>query len=216
MAGMNFAIEGAQSIQFAAAPAIGFTLRVTNSRPTQSVESIALRCQILIESQRRHYAPAERPGLRDLFGEPERWGQTLKPLLWTHANVTVPAFTGSITAEAPVPCSFDFNIAATKYFYAIEDGDIPLVFQFSGTIFTCTPEGSMQIEQVGWDKEARFRMPARVWRDMMDHYYPNSAWLRLRRDVFDRLSDYKQSHGLATFEQAIESLVPAREKGAAS
>ncbi len=50
---------------------------------------------------------------------------------------------------------------------------------------------------------------------MMDHYYPNSAWLRLRRDAFERLHAYKRSHGLATWEEAIESLLPL-EKGAAS
>jgi hypothetical protein len=42
----------------------------------------------------------------------------------------------------------------------------------------------------------------------MSHYYPNSAWLRLGRDAFESLSAYKQQHGFATWEQAIESLIP--------
>ncbi len=180
------------------------------------MQSVALRCQIHIEAQRRRYTSVERHGLRDLFGEPDRWGQTLRPLLWTHVSTTVPEFSGSIAVDLPVACTFDFNVAAAKYFHAMEDDDVPLVFQFSGTVFYASEDGAMQIGQIGWDKEARFRMPARVWREMMDLYYPESAWLRLSRDVFDRLHDYKQSAGLATWEQAIESLLPALKKQAAS
>ena len=140
----------------------------------------------------------------------------MRPLLWTHASVTVPEFSDSITVDVPVACTFDFNVAAAKYFHALQDDDVPLVFQFSGTIFYASPDGTMQIGQIGWDKEARFHLPARVWREMMDVYYPNSVWLRLSRDAFDRLHEYKQSRGMATWEQAIESLLPALKKEAAS
>jgi hypothetical protein len=74
----------------------------------------------------------------------------------------------------------------------------------------------MRIAQIGWDRESRFRLPARVWREMMDLYYPNSAWLRLRRDVFERLLAHKQQLGVATWEEAIEHLLPAAKKQAAS
>jgi hypothetical protein len=121
-----------------------------------------------------------------------------------------------VKVELPVACTFDFNVAATKYFHAVEEGDLPLVFQFSGTIFYAGPDGAMRIAQIGWDRESRFRLRAQVWRDMMDLYYPNSAWLRLRRDVFDRLHAYKQEQGMATWEEAIEHLLPAAKKRAAS
>jgi hypothetical protein len=209
---LTFGVEAAEAIPFAASPTIAFRLRVTG----EPVESVALRCQIQIETQRRRYTSAERYGLRDLFGEPERWSQTLRPLLWTHASTTVPEFSGSIAVDLPVACTFDFNIAAARYFYAIEEDDVPLVFQFSGTVFYTAPDGALQIGQIGWDKEARFRLPARVWREMMDLYYPNSTWFRLSRDTFDRLHEYKQSEGMTTWEQAIESLLPALKRQAAS
>jgi hypothetical protein len=209
---LTIVVDGAEAISFAAAPTIAFRLRVTHPQPAEEIENIALRCQIMIEAQRRHYTSAERAGLRDLFGEADRWSQTLRPILWTHAAVTVPRFSGSVAVQMPVACTFDFNVAAAKYFYAIEADDIPLVFQFSGTLFYSAPDGSMQIAQIGWDKDARFRMPAAVWREMMDLYYPNSAWLRLSRDVFDRLHDYKQRSGLATWEQALDSLLSAATK----
>jgi hypothetical protein len=41
----------------------------------------------------------------------------------------------------------------------------------------------------------------------MDLYYPNSAWLRIRQDVFDRLHQYKMQAGMATWEEALESLL---------
>ena len=56
-------------------------------------------------------------------------------MLWTHASAVVPSFTGSTAVELQVPCSFDFNVAATKYFHGLADGDIPLCLMFSGTVF---------------------------------------------------------------------------------
>ncbi len=215
MPALMFSVENAQAQPFAAVPTIAFRLHVANPDSHQAIQSIALRCQILIEAARRHYVAQEREGLRDLFGEPDRWSQTVRSLLWTHVSANVPAFSGAITTDLPVPCTFDFNVAAAKYFHALQDEDVPLCFQFSGTVFYAASNGTLQIDQIGWDKEARFKLPARIWREMMDHYYPNSAWLRLRRDAFDRLHEYKRRHGMATWEEAIDSLLPL-EKEAAS
>jgi hypothetical protein len=207
MPSLTFAIESAEAVLFAAAPTIAFKLRVANSTSDEDIQSVALRCQIQIEASRRRYSSGEREKLVDLFGDPDRWNQTLRSLLWTHTGTTVPGFSNGIAVDLPVPCTFDFNVAATKYFHGIQDGDLPLCFQFSGTIFYPNPDGALQIAQINWDKETKFRLPAKVWRDMMDHYYPNSAWLRLRRDVFERLYEYKRRHGLATWEQALENLL---------
>jgi hypothetical protein len=176
------------------------------------VRSIALRCQIMIEPSRRPYREEEREGLRDLFGEPERWSQTLRPMLWTHATATVPGFSMTTRAALIVPCTFDFNIGASKYFHALQEGDLPLCFQFSGTIFYKSREGALQIDQIDWGGDATFRLPAKVWSEMMDHYYPNSAWLRLGRDAFERLYAYKRRQGLATWEETIEHLLPLRKE----
>jgi hypothetical protein len=47
---------------------------------------------------------------------------------------------------------------------------------------------------------------------MMDHYFPNSAWIRLRKDAFDQLHDYKVRKGLPTWEATVESLLRASEQ----
>jgi len=208
---LSFTVAGAEAVPYAATPLLNFRLRVTNADPEETVHTLMLRCQIQIQATRRHYKGGEQAGLRDLFGEPERWSQTLRPLLWTHAQVSLPSFVGSADAILPVPCSFDFNLAATKYFYALEAGEIPLLFLFSGTVFYEAEDGALQVAQIPWENEATFRLPLQVWREMMNLYYPNSAWLRLHQDVFDRLYAYKVRRGLPTWEQAIESLLPKAE-----
>jgi hypothetical protein len=212
VSGIGFQITGAHAIEFAAAPAIGFELRIANPISPQPVQSVALRCQIQIEAARRQYAPAERAGLRDLFGDPERWGQTLKTLLWTHVSLNVPSFEEKASVELNVPCTFDFNVGATKYFHAVQNAPIPLCFQFSGTVFYTAQDGTLKIGQIGWDQEARYNLPVEVWRDMMDHYYPNSAWLRLGRDSFERLAGFKRQQGMATWEEAIDALIHAEKE----
>ena len=186
---------------------LGFRLRVQNLAPGESVHTVALKAQIQIDASRRRYTDEEKERLADLFGEPDRWSRTLRPMLWTHANLVIPAFGGEVTADLQAPCTFDFNVAATKYFYGVTNGEIALTFLFSGTVFYAGENAALQVAPIPWDKEARYRLPATVWREMMDEYYPNSAWLALRRDVFHRVYGFKVRHGIPTLEEALERLL---------
>jgi hypothetical protein len=208
---LGFQVEEAVVVPFAAVPSLAFKLRIANQPASESIHTIALRCQILLDATRRRYSPEEQKRMLDLFGEPERWGQTLHNLLWTHVNVVVPGFKESTLVELPVPCTFDFNVAATKYFAGLDEGEIPLLLQFSGTVFYAQPDGLLQVSPISWQHESKFRLRVKTWREMMDAYYPNSAWLCLRRDVFDRLNQYKMQHGIPTWEALIEAVVPAEE-----
>jgi hypothetical protein len=202
---LRFEVRSAEAVPFAAVPLVSFALRVVNPDPSQVVHSGLLRCQIQIEPMRRRYEADEQARLRDLFGEPERWSSTVRAMLWQHVTVALPQFVDETVVDVPVPCSFDFTIAATKYFDGLRAGDAPLNFLFSGTVFyESRDDRSLQVAPVSWDSEARFRLPVQAWRDLMDHYYPNGAWLRLRKDAFDRLADYKRRHGIPSWEEAIE------------
>lgn len=201
---LQLAIESAEVVPFAAVPLIAFKVRIVNAPSDEIIHTVALRAQIQIEVGRRKYDSNEQARLLDLFGEPDRWGQTLRTLLWTHASVIVPGFTGTALADIPVPCTFDFNVAATKYFHGVTTGDLPLCFQFSGTVFYMGEEGTLQVAPISWDKESKYRLPVKVWKDLMDAHYPNSAWLSLRRDSFERLQQFKTREGIPTWEEALD------------
>lgn len=211
MPDLNFKVEEAAVVPFAIAPTLALKLRIANADSAESIHTVALRCQIQIDVTRRRYTAEEQASMRDLFGESERWSQTLRNLLWTHVSVVVPGFTGSTVADLPIHCTFDFNVAVTKYVEGLTGGEIPLNLLFSGTVFYAGPDEVLQIAPISWEKEARFNLPVKVWREMMDAYYPNTAWLNLRRDVFDRLCQYKMQHGMPTWEQALESVLPVEE-----
>jgi Family of unknown function (DUF6084) len=211
MPDLNFQIEGVETQQFAAAPTLIFKLRVNNATPHEAIHTIALRCQIQLEVSRRKYNPEDQNRLRDLFGQPERWGETLRNMLWTHASVVAPAFENDTLVDLPVPCTFDFNLAATKYFHGVTDGEIPLNFLFSGTIFYAGQEGGLQVAPIPWSKEARYRLQVKTWQEMMEIYYPNSAWLCLRKDIFERLYAFKVDNAIPTWEQALERLLASEE-----
>lgn len=211
MPDLRFQVESAEAVPFAISPLLVLKLRVENAPSDESIHSVALRAQIQIQVTRRTYTEQDRVRLLDLFGEPERWNRTLRTMLWTHASTVIPSFTGQILTDLQVPCTFDFNVAATKYFYALSDGDIPLELLFSGTVFYAGGDGTLKVAPISWDKEARFRLPLKTWREMMDAYYPNSAWLCLHRDAFDRLYRYKMRWGIATWEQALEHALSASE-----
>jgi hypothetical protein len=211
MPDLNFQVEEAVVVPYAAAPALAFRLLIANQPAEETIHTIVLRCQIQLEVTRRHYSPEEQKRMLDIFGEPERWSRTLRNLLWTHASVVVPQFRESTVVDLPVPCTFDFNIAATKYFAGLRDGEVPLCMMFSGMVFYAQADGTLQVAPISWLQEARFKLPVKIWREMMEAYYPNSAWLCLRRDVFDRLNQYKMQRGIPTWEGLMESLIPADE-----
>jgi hypothetical protein len=211
MPDLHFSVVSAEPVPFAVTPLLALKLRVESANPEEIIHTVALRAQVQIEAARRRYSEAEQEKLLDLFGEPDRWSRTLRSMLWTHASVVIPAFTGSTVADLHIPCTFDFNVAATKYFHGISDGEIPLILLFSGTLFYAGPGGTLQVAPIPWDKEARYRLPVQVWREMMNAYYPNSAWLTLRRDVFERVYEYKVRQGIPSWEEALTSLLAAAE-----
>jgi hypothetical protein len=211
MPDLNIQVEDAYVIPYSAAPSLAFKLRVINQPAIELVHTIVLRCQIQLEVTRRAYSTEEKARLKDIFGEPERWSRTLRNVLWTHANVVVPEFKESTVVDLPVPCTFDFNVAATKYFAGLEEGVVPLCLMFSGTVFYAAPDGLLQVSPISWQMETKFRLPVKVWRDMMDAYYPNTAWLCLHRDSFNRLNHYKTQHGIPTWEALIDAVVPVEE-----
>ena len=209
MPDLQLIVEGAEVVQFAAAPLLAFKVRIVNIPNDEIIHTVALRAQIQIEVSRRKYDSNEQARLLDLFGEPDRWGQTLRSLLWTHASVVVPGFTGSVLADIPVACTFDFNVAATKYFHGVTGGDLPLCFQFSGTVFYMGEDGTLQVAPISWDKESKYRLPVKVWKSLMDAHYPNSAWLSLHRDTFEKLSQFKRREGIPTWDEALDRALAA-------
>jgi hypothetical protein len=209
---LEFKLEGVEVADFAAIPSLVFKLRIENLED-EPVRSVALNTQIRIAATGRHYEAAEQERLLELFGEPSRWKDTLRSLLWTHTVLQVPRFSGSTVVDMPVACTYDLEVVAAKYFYALQDGEVPLEFLFSGTIFYAGEDGRLQTTRISWEKEAEFRLPVRLWKEMMDQYFPNSAWVRLRKDVFDQLYDYKVRKGLPTWEATVEALLRASEQG---
>jgi hypothetical protein len=206
MPDLDFRIESVAAVPYAAAPTLAFRLRTTNANREEVIHSMALRAQIQIEVTRRHYSAEEQARLRDLFGEPGRWGQTLKTMLWTHVAMNAPPFQGETTVDIPVPCTFDFNVATTKYFHGLSEGDLPLNFLFSGTVFYRSEQEELQVAPISWEKEAKFRLPLKIWKQLIDEYYPNTVWLCLRRDAFERLYEYKVRNGIPTWEEVIERI----------
>ncbi len=211
MPNLDFRVEGAEVLEFAAVPSLLFKLRIENLED-EPIRSVALNTQIRIAATQRYYDAAEQERLLEVFGEPGRWKDTLRSLLWTHTVLQVPQFSGSTVADMPVPCTYDLEVVWAKYLYALEEGEVPLEFLFSGTVFYVGEGGRLQVERISWEKEADFRLPVRLWKEMIEHYFPNSAWIRLHKDAFDRLYDYKVRKGLPTWEATVEALLRASEQ----
>jgi uncharacterized protein DUF6084 len=191
--------------RFAASPTLSFRLRIAETSG-EAVHAVALRCQIRIEPHRRRYSAEEAERLLDLFGERPRWGDTLKPLQFAMVSAMVPAFTGSTEVDLPVPCTYDFEVASAKYLHALDGDDVPLLLLFSGTVFAKRQTG-FSVAQVPWHKEASYRLPARVWRELMDLYFPNEAWVRMRRETLDALQAFKARRALPTWDDALAALL---------
>jgi hypothetical protein len=196
---------GARADKYAVVPAMTMALRISETSG-QRVEAIALRCQIRIEPARRRYSDAEAERLTDLFGETQRWAETLRPVQFTNVSVMVPGFTGSTELDLPIPLTYDMEIGATRYFAGLDDGEVPLLLLFSGTIFG-TADGRLSVQLVPWSKEASYRLPVKVWREAIDVHFPNSAWIKISTHTLGELERFKVSRTLPSWELAILALL---------
>jgi hypothetical protein len=208
MGELSFECLGASGVRHAAVPTMTLRLRVSEDGGMR-IGAIALRCQIQIRPAQRRYSAVEGRRLTDLFGEPDRWAETLHPLHLVTLTVMVPAFSGSVEVDLPVQCSYDLEVAGNRFFASLDDGHVPLLLLFSGTVFRQGPTG-MLIEQVPWHKECGYRLPVSVWRDTMEMFFPDSGWLRLRRDTLDALAVFKSRQALATWNDTVEALLEGR------
>ncbi|MBB5152580.1 DUF6084 family protein [Saccharopolyspora phatthalungensis] len=190
---------------YGAGPVLRFRLRIAEHR-AERIHSIALRCQIRIEPQRREYDEHETELLGNLFGGRDRWRHTLRAMHFATASVLVPGFTGSTEVELAVPCTYDMEVASGKYFHSLRDGVVPFALLFSGTVFGKGDNG-FWVQQVPWHQEASHAMPAKTWRELMDAYFPHATWIRLHRETVDALLRFKAAHAVPTWDAAVETLL---------
>ncbi len=205
VAELALSVAGATAEPYAAVPTLALHLRL-EAPGGERVQAVALRAQIRIEPQRRHYTEAESERLVELFGAPAQWGDSLRPFLWLHAATVVGAFEHVSEVELPVACTYDFEVSAARYLHGLDDGEVPLLFLFNGTIFRTGP-GGLVVEPIGWHTECRYRMPVAVWRGVMDRYFPGGGWLRLRRETIDALGRFKAEEAFPTWDETVERLL---------
>jgi hypothetical protein len=202
---LSFAVVDIAPEPYAAAPHLLARLRIEETTG-ERVHALALRAQVRIEPQRRRYDDTEEQALLDLFGDRTRFPQTLKPFPWLHASTVAQGFTGSTEVDLVLPCTYDFEVSGTTYLHALRDGEIPLLFLFSGTVFTRGATG-FSVSQVPWDREAAYRMPVGVWRSLMQEHFPGAEWLRMHRDTVDALANFRHVRGLTSWDAAVTALL---------
>lgn len=182
-------------------------LRLALSDPgPDRVQSVNLHAQVQIDAARRSYAPREQRRLLDLFGVPERWGHTVRALPWTIASVVVPGFDTASTVDVPLPVTYDFEVTAARYLHALSSGDIPLRVLCSGTVFRQTRHG-LQAAPIPWRTEVVCALAVSTWRDLIDRYFPDTAWLRLDRATLDALAELRARRALPTLDATLRALL---------
>jgi hypothetical protein len=194
-----------QPDRYGASPTLLFKLRISETTG-ETIHAMALRCQMRIEPVRRRYTDVEADHLMDLFGEQSRWGETLNPIQFANVSIMVPGFQGSTEIDLPVPCTYDLEVAGTRFFNSLEDGEIPLLLLFSGSVFTKGATG-FAVERVPWHKEAQVRLPVATWRQLMDLFFPGTAWIRVSQETIDALQRYKGIRAIPTWDQTLEMLL---------
>lgn len=204
-----FTVLGVDPLPWAATPALRFSLHVCDPQG-RDVHTVALTSEIRIEPAKRAYAAGTHEKLVELFGPEERWASTTHAFHWTKVELLTPSFVGATSFELDVPLSFDMELAATKYFYAIEDGHIPLSFVFSGTVLYRNEQDHLRVERVPWSCIAAWKMPVAAWHAAIRAHYPQGGWIRLDDETLEALAAVKAERGDHAFDDTVRALMEAR------
>ncbi|CAN5597291.1 DUF6084 family protein [soil metagenome] len=207
---LSFGISGVRPVEHAAAPTLSFTLDV-DDRSGREIFAVALTIQIQLEPIKRTYDPETRERLMELFGEPGRWATTARRMAWSTESVMVHAFEGSTSVQVPVLCNYDLELAATRYFSALPDGEVPLVWHFNGSVYYKAPDDRVQVVPIPWDTIADYAMPVSAWRAMIDEHYPHRGWVALDAQTVERLGRLKGDRGNHTIDQTVTELIDEAE-----
>jgi hypothetical protein len=202
----TFSVLGVEPVPHTATPTLRFHLHVDDPLGRE-VHTIVLSTQIQIDPARRAYDPESRERLVELFGPPERWASTTQVFRWAHVDVLVKGFTGATSFALDVPCTYDLEVAASKYFYSLSDGEVPLSFLFNGMVLYSGEHDRLQVAQVPWSCTARWRMPVDAWKRVMAAYYPGGGWVRLQTETLDALAARKAQRGDHSFDDTIRELL---------
>lgn len=204
----EFVVGRAAHLKYAAVPTMVFWVEVSDLGGAE-IQSLVVSAQIMIDPARRGYDAATRARLAELFGPPASWTPSTQGMQWARVTAVVPGFTGSTTFALHVPSTYDLEVAATKYFYALEEGEAPLGFHFSGTIFYRGADGGLQVVPVPWSASARYSLPVSAWRAMIAEHYPGVGWIRLSDETLRALQERRAARGLPTFDACVQELLDA-------
>jgi hypothetical protein len=201
-----FTVLDVEPVPNAATPTLRFHLHVTDPLGRE-IHTIALSTQIQIDPARRVYDAGTKARLVELFGAPERWASTTQVFRWAHVDTLVNGFTGATSFVLDVPCTYDLEVAASKYFYSLPDGEVPLSFLFNGMVLYSGEGDRLQVAQVPWSCTARWAMPVAAWKAVMDAFYPGGGWVRLQTETLDALAARKAAEGHHSFDALIAELL---------
>jgi len=201
---LTFEMVDATADRFSAAPIV--RLRVRVRLEGEAIDALALHVRVQIEPAGRAYDTDEELLQQELFGKRERWVQSVRPLQWTECAVMLNAFTGETTFDVPIACTYDLQVASSKYASALKDGNIPVRLLFTGTIFRGAQSG-FAVEMLSWNSERQGRVPVATWQEAMERVFPGQAWIRVDRPTFAALRRYRTEHALYNWEDAFAHLL---------
>lgn len=203
-----FDVLGVEPVRHAATPTLRFAMHVTEPLGRE-VLAIALRAQIQIEPAKRVYDPETQAKLVDLFGAPERWGATTHAVRWAQVDTLVQGFTGATSFDLELPCTYDLEVAASKYFYSLPDGVAPLAFHLTGMILYRGEHDRLQVAQVPWSCSVSWNMPVEKWQEAVADQYPGGGWVRLSDETLEALTALKAAGGFHSYDALVADLLGA-------
>ena len=123
----------------------------------------------------------------------------------------VGTFTGETTVDVEVPLTYDVEVASTRYFRGLDDGEVPLLLLFSGTVFYRSPTAGCRSASSRGTRRPTFRLPIALWRDMMAAHHAGTGWLALPEHTLARLTAWRAAQALPSWEQTIDELLRRAE-----
>ncbi|WP_314173166.1 DUF6084 family protein [Streptomyces winkii] len=203
---LEFAVTGVRALPDAAVPTLAFRLAIGRTGGGR-VRSVSLTTDVRIAVAHRRYERADRLVMARLFGQPEQWATSMRPLTWARISTVVPPFDVRTETDLAVPCSRDMELAVTSYFHGVRDGEIPLELLFSGTVFHDGPDGRLRTAQISWTKDAACRLPAGLWHEATGRYGGGTSWLPLSPATYGELIAHRDRHALTGWDETVADLL---------
>ncbi len=197
---ISMEVEGLKPLLYSVAPSAVLQLRFFNRNSSMEIVSVIARLRVFVEYP------------LNVGGD---WPELVRELL-TYGQIMTQPFTEETLCEAYIPITAEMDAALLLRFSGRSVKKLPIVVTLEGfALYRNRGDGRVLYYMLPTDPplEARYILGFEDWSNIVRTFYGSDLiWIKIRRDVLERLEEYKRKKFYPSYSEMLDDIMNTVEK----